>query len=149
MHCRVEISVIPNFSEHPNFYSDVYSMIRPSVYYSNYARKFFEIVDIILSSSHVPIYVITAFVKRLSRTLLYAPLQCQLPVLTLIKNLLRRHGQVHSILVNREHPTTLEGDPYNENETDLRKCRADESSLWELKVEMGIMGNDSLLIAPI
>src|SRR4051812_29431025 len=108
------------FSEHPTFYADVYFMVGSSVCYSSYARKFFDIIDIILSSSHVPIYVITAFVKRLARVLLHAPLHCQLPLLTLIKNLLKRHQQVHAILVNREHSATRDGDPYDENERDLR-----------------------------
>lgn len=38
------------------------------------------------------------------------------------------------MLVNRMEPKTVEEDPYDEFEEDLQKCKATESSLWELKV---------------
>uniref|UniRef100_A0A915DFB1 CCAAT-binding factor domain-containing protein n=1 Tax=Ditylenchus dipsaci TaxID=166011 RepID=A0A915DFB1_9BILA len=97
--------IVKNNFEHPNFYSDVYSTISSNICYSNYAQKFFSLIDLILSSSHVPVYIIVAFLKKLSRVLLYSPLHCQLPLLTSIKNILKRHEVAHSILLNRENPS--------------------------------------------
>ncbi|KAI1720221.1 CBF/Mak21 family domain-containing protein [Ditylenchus destructor] len=127
-----KLIVNKNF-EHPNFYTDVYFTINSNVCYSDYAPKYYELINIILSSTHVPVYIITAFVKRISRILLIAPVDCQIPLLTLLKNVLRRHEAAHKILINKENPDTLETDPYNEDIADLKNCGANQSSLWEIR----------------
>ncbi|KAI3413598.1 hypothetical protein GPALN_011087 [Globodera pallida] len=127
-----KLVVNKNF-EHPNFYGEVYQIVHSNICYSNYAQKFFDLVDLIMSSSHVPAYIVCAFTKKLCRLLLFAPTHCQLPLIRLIKNLFRRHPTIHSILINRQQPLSLENDPYDEEEMDLQKCRATDSSLWELK----------------
>ena len=49
LNCWCLLSIL---SEYPNFYSDVYHLICPSICYSNYAQKFFDLVDIILASTY-------------------------------------------------------------------------------------------------
>ncbi|KAL3068361.1 hypothetical protein niasHT_030652 [Heterodera trifolii] len=119
--------------DHPNFYAEVYKIMHTNICYSNYAQKFFDLVDLIMSSSHIPTYVVCPFTKKLCRLLLFAPAHCQLPLIQLIKNLFCRHPTVHSVLIDRPQPTTFENDPYDEQELDLQKSRATDSSLWELK----------------
>ncbi|VDM61085.1 unnamed protein product [Angiostrongylus costaricensis] len=128
-----KLIVSHNF-EYPNFYDHVYSLTRPSVLYLDHKEKFIKLLDKFLSSTHIPNYVVAGFAKRLSRMLLYAPLDAQEPVLGLIRNLLTRHPNISS-LIHREVPETLPSDPYNDNESSLSKCCALNSSLWEIKME--------------
>uniref|UniRef100_A0A915PJV9 Large ribosomal subunit protein uL4m n=1 Tax=Setaria digitata TaxID=48799 RepID=A0A915PJV9_9BILA len=81
---------------------------------------------------HLPVYIIAAFVKRLSWLTLVAPVFCQEPLFALIGNLIIRHKDVE-FLIHRDNPVTFFDDPYDEKRTDLQKCRAMESSLWEIK----------------
>ncbi|VDM95461.1 unnamed protein product [Thelazia callipaeda] len=118
--------------EFPNFYQCAYGLITPSVCYLNYREKFFALLDTFLSSSHLPTYIVAAFVKRLSWLTLSAPVVCQEPLLALIRNLITRHKEVE-FLVHRENPETSSFDPYDEKEMDLQKCGAMNSSLWEIK----------------
>ncbi|EJW82084.1 hypothetical protein WUBG_07008 [Wuchereria bancrofti] len=118
--------------EFPNFYQYAYELITPSVCYLTYRGKFFTLLDTFLSSSHLPIYIVAAFVKRLSWLTLLAPMSCQEPLFALIGNLITRHKDVE-FLMHRDNPETFSDDPYNEKQMDLQKCGAIESSLWEIK----------------
>uniref|UniRef100_A0A0R3S0Z6 CBF domain-containing protein n=1 Tax=Elaeophora elaphi TaxID=1147741 RepID=A0A0R3S0Z6_9BILA len=131
--------------EFPNFYQCAYGLITPTVCYLNYREKFFTLLDTFLSSSilekfssltrffrHLPIYIIAAFVKRLSWLTLLAPVSCQEPLCALISNLITRHKDVE-FLMHRHNPEIFSNDPYDEKQMDLQKCGAMESSLWEIK----------------
>ncbi|KAH7731310.1 Protein T20B12.3 [Aphelenchoides avenae] len=124
--------IIHHNFEYPDFYSVVYSLLNSYVCYSTYAQRFFELIDQFLRSSHVPNYIVASYVKRLARLLLTAPTALQSPIITLLRNVLSRHPDL-TILVHRDSPTSLEADPYDETEKDLKKSNALESSLWELK----------------
>uniref|UniRef100_A0A914CZH5 CCAAT-binding factor domain-containing protein n=1 Tax=Acrobeloides nanus TaxID=290746 RepID=A0A914CZH5_9BILA len=127
--------------EYPEFYSQVYHLTHSSVCYSSYSQKFFELLDLFLSSTHIPSYILAAFVKKLSRILLQAPLSHQFVLLTLIRNLITRHN-VLLPLIHRDEPAvyidpyktlvTFTSDPYNEEEKNPKNSKALESSLWEL-----------------
>ncbi|KAJ1371135.1 hypothetical protein KIN20_033021 [Parelaphostrongylus tenuis] len=114
-----KLIVSHNF-EYPNFYDHVFSLTKPSILYMDHKEK------------HIPNYVVAGFAKRLSRMLLYAPLDAQEPVLGLIRNLFTRHPNISS-LIHREIPETLPSDPYDDNESNLSKCNALNTSLWEIK----------------
>lgn len=118
--------------EYPDFYQCVYKLIVPSLCYLNSRRKFFSLLDIFLSSTHLPTYIVAAFVKRLCRLTLTAPLVCQEPLLSLIRNLITRHEGVRSLL-HRDNPEIVEGDPYIDTDDDMRECGAMDSSIWEIK----------------
>jgi hypothetical protein len=57
-------------------------------------------------SSHLPVYLVAAFAKRLARLALTAPPESLLMVLPFIYNLIRRHPSCR-VLVHR--PTTADG----------------------------------------
>ncbi|VDK72393.1 unnamed protein product [Onchocerca ochengi] len=112
--------------EFPNFYQCAYELITPSVCYLSYREKFFTLLDTFLSSSHLPIYIVAAFVKRFSRLTLLAPVSCQEPLFALIANLITRHKDV-DFLMHRDNPETFSDDPYDEKQMDLQKCGAMEN----------------------
>merc|ERR1719510_2414300 len=79
-----------------------------------------------MTSSHLPQYLVAAFVKRLSRLSLTAPADAILVVLPFIGNLLIRHKSLLKMLGNTE-------DHYIMDEKDPQKSKALESGLWEIK----------------
>ncbi|XP_078277959.1 nucleolar complex protein 4 homolog [Rhinoraja longicauda] len=84
--------------EYPDFYTKLYSLLEPSVLHVKYRARFFHLLNIFLSSSHLPAYLVAAFIKRLSRLALTAPPDSLLMVIPLICNLLRRHPSCHILL---------------------------------------------------
>ncbi|CAJ0943991.1 unnamed protein product, partial [Mesorhabditis belari] len=125
-----ELIVKHNF-EFPDFYEYVYQQTTAQSFYTEHKWHFLKNIDKFLSSSHVPEYVVAGFLKRLSRLLLWAPLDAQESMLALIKNLLIRHKSLN-ILIHRDVPEKLLDDPYLEDRP-LKDCRAFDSSLWEIK----------------
>ncbi|CAI2348960.1 unnamed protein product [Caenorhabditis sp. 36 PRJEB53466] len=119
--------------EYPKFYDKVYSLTNPSLLYMSQKESILNLLDRFLSSTHIPTYIVASFLKRLSRCLLLAPIDSQEPILGLIRNLIIRHPNCAE-LVHRELPSTLHEDPFNDEESDLHKTRALESSLWEMKL---------------
>ncbi|XP_013782872.1 nucleolar complex protein 4 homolog [Limulus polyphemus] len=119
--------------EYPDFYGKLYALLEPEVFHVKYKARFFYLADIFLSSTHLPAYLVAAFIKRLARLALSAPPHALLMVIPFIGNLLLRHPNL-KILLNRENISCdVTSDPYIMEERDLTKCRAIESSLWEVK----------------
>ncbi|KAI4877727.1 hypothetical protein NFI96_021977 [Prochilodus magdalenae] len=119
--------------DYPDFYKKLYNLLDPSVFHVKYRARFFHLTNIFLSSSHLPVYLVAAFVKRLSRLALTAPPTALLIVLPFIYNLIRRHPSCR-VLIHR--PSAADEpicDPYVMEEEDPAECHAIESSLWELK----------------
>jgi U3 small nucleolar RNA-associated protein 19 len=111
--------------------------------------QFFGLLDVFMSSPLVPAYTVGAVVKRLARHALHAPPGGALLAIAFIHNLIRRHPSL-MVLLHNPNPRgsgsaedKAEGvscerhrgmqDPYDERETDPAKCRALESSLWEVE----------------
>ncbi|KFP16794.1 Nucleolar complex protein 4, partial [Egretta garzetta] len=119
--------------EYPDFYKKLYSLLDPSIYHVKYRARFFHLVDLFLSSSHLPAYLMAAFIKRLSRLALTAPPEALLMVIPFICNLFRRHPAC-KVLVHRPNgPEDMSEDPYIMEEEEPSKSRALESSLWEIR----------------
>ncbi|KFP26004.1 Nucleolar complex protein 4, partial [Colius striatus] len=119
--------------EYPDFYKKLYSLLDPSIYHVKYRARFFHLADLFLSSSHLPAYLVAAFIKRLSRLALTAPPQALLMVIPFICNLFRRHPACR-VLVHRPHgPADMSEDPYIMEEEEPSASRALESSLWEIQ----------------
>ncbi|XP_030290595.1 nucleolar complex protein 4 homolog [Sparus aurata] len=119
--------------DYPDFYKKLYNLLEPSVFHVKYRARFFHLANIFLSSSHLPVYLVAAFAKRLARLALTAPSTALLIVLPFIYNLIRRHPACR-ILIHK--PSTEDEpleDPYLMDEEDPVECRALESSLWEIK----------------
>ncbi|PKU36487.1 hypothetical protein llap_13207 [Limosa lapponica baueri] len=119
--------------EYPDFYKKLYSLLDPSIYHVKYRARFFHLADLFLSSSHLPAYLVAAFIKRLSRLALTAPPEALLMVIPFICNLFRRHPAC-KVLVHRPNgPEDVSEDPYIMEEESPSESRALESSLWEIR----------------
>lgn len=119
--------------DYPNFYKKVYSLLEPSIFHVKYRPRFLFLLDLFLSSTHIPAYLVGAFIKKMSRLSLTAPPDALICVLPMIFNWIVRHPAC-KILIHRPNETiSLSEDPYDYFETDPAKSMAMESSLWELK----------------
>uniref|UniRef100_A0A8C6NT22 Nucleolar complex associated 4 homolog n=1 Tax=Nothobranchius furzeri TaxID=105023 RepID=A0A8C6NT22_NOTFU len=118
--------------DYPDFYRKLYNLLEPSVFHAKYRARFFHLVNLFLSSSHLPVYLVAAFAKRLARLALTAPPTALLIVLPFIYNLIRRHPSCRVLIHKPTAEDALE-DPYVMDEEDPVHCCALESSLWEIK----------------
>lgn len=146
--------------EYPSFYSRLYSLLTIDTFQASQRVRFFQLVDVFLASPLVPAYTAAAFIKRFARLSLQAPPAGAVVCLGFIHNLLRRHPATNQLRHRAPpKPTTLleddvvrddapncaetpvtqtvstEGlglDVYDPSEPDLERCRALESSLWEV-----------------
>uniref|UniRef100_A0A3B4ZM38 Nucleolar complex associated 4 homolog n=1 Tax=Stegastes partitus TaxID=144197 RepID=A0A3B4ZM38_9TELE len=127
--------LIHQHNDYPDFYKKLYNLLEPSVFHVKYRARFFHLANVFLSS-HLPVYLVAAFAKRLARLALTAPPTALLIVLPFIYNLIRRHPSCR-VLIHRpsaEDTEPLE-DPYLMDEEDPAQCCALESSLWEIKLQ--------------
>lgn len=53
--------------DYPGFFDSLYRLVTSDMMYAKYRARFFRMVDLCLSSSHVPAYVVAAFLKRFAR----------------------------------------------------------------------------------
>ncbi|XP_015684027.1 nucleolar complex protein 4 homolog [Protobothrops mucrosquamatus] len=127
------VLILQHNLEYPEFYTKLYSLLDPSIFYVKCRARFFRLLDLFLSSSHLPAYLVAAFAKRLSRLALTAPPDGLLIVIPFICNLLRRHQACQALIHRPNGPAEMPEDPYKMEETDPLESRALESSLWEIK----------------
>ncbi|KAL2099845.1 hypothetical protein ACEWY4_004239 [Coilia grayii] len=118
--------------EYPDFYNKLYNLLEPSVFHVKYRARFFHLANLFLSSTHLPVYLVAAFAKRLSRLALTAPPSALVMLLPLICNLIRRHPSCR-VLIHRPSAEDPCNDPYIMEEEDPAQCHALDSSLWEIK----------------
>lgn len=119
--------------DYPDFYKKLYNLLEPSVFHVKYRARFFHLANLFLSSSHLPVYLVAAFAKRLARLALTAPPTALLIVLPFIYNLIRRHPSCRVLIHKPSSQDELMEDPYNMDEGDPAKSCALDSSLWEIK----------------
>uniref|UniRef100_A0A8C5UJI3 Nucleolar complex associated 4 homolog n=1 Tax=Malurus cyaneus samueli TaxID=2593467 RepID=A0A8C5UJI3_9PASS len=119
--------------EYPDFYKKLYSLLDPSIYHVKYRARFFHLTDLFLSSSHLPAYLVAAFIKRLSRLALTAPPEALLMIIPFICNLFRRHPACRVLVHRPGGPADMSEDPYIMEEEEPSASRALESSLWEIQ----------------
>ncbi|XP_024237990.1 nucleolar complex protein 4 homolog [Oncorhynchus tshawytscha] len=119
--------------DYPDFYKKLYSLLEPSVFHVKYRARFFHLANLFLSSTHLPVYLVAAFAKRLSRLALTAPPAVLLMVLPFICNLIRRHPACRVLIHRPSAADEACDDPYLMEEEDPSQCHALESSLWEIQ----------------
>ncbi|GAA5845410.1 hypothetical protein JCM3766R1_006544 [Sporobolomyces carnicolor] len=121
--------------EYPDFYTKLYSLLDRSVLHVRYRPRFFRLLDIFLSSSHIPSALVASFVKRLARLALSASPAAIVSVVPLVYNLLKRHPSC-MVMIHRPLPEDAEqeqyDDPFDALETSPTDTNAIDSSLWEL-----------------
>lgn len=143
--------------EYPDFFPRLYRLLEPSVFYIKHRKRFFELLSLFLEGANLPLYMLTAFLKRFSRLSLAVSPSISMLLLAIVYRVLIKHPATH-VLLHRTHnydPKTdneespanasvfpfmpgkrlnsLADDPYDMDQPDPSKCRAIESSLWEMK----------------
>ncbi|XP_065829232.1 nucleolar complex protein 4 homolog [Oscarella lobularis] len=117
--------------DYPDFFVKLYALLDQSIFHAKYVTRFFRLLDVFLTSSHLPAYLVAAFIKRLARLSLTAPPSGIILVIPFICNLIKRHPACR-VLVHRKTDEGLDCDPYLMNEADPAKSNALKSSLWEI-----------------
>jgi U3 small nucleolar RNA-associated protein 19 len=140
--------------EYPEFFPRLYSMFTPTTFYIKQRKRFFELSALFLEGANLPLYMLCAFVKRLSRLALTASPYGAMLMIAMVYRILLKHTATRILLHRSPQQETLETsdaqsmfpflllqrqkpmaeDPYNMEEPDPSKCRATESSLWEMKI---------------
>ncbi|CAH0479667.1 unnamed protein product [Peronospora belbahrii] len=78
----------------PDFYTKLYALLDdPSLYSAKQRDRFFGLLNLFLSSTHLPAYMVAAFAKRLSRRALTAEPGAILFILPMVYNLILRHKE--------------------------------------------------------
>lgn len=128
-------------------FDEVYPLLNQTLMKKSYKFRVLYFLNLFLSSTKVPGYVIASYIKKLSRLTVNARPRTLVIVLKLVGNLFLRHP-VLLILRDRvddrarefelESDTCsmrrwLEEDPFDDEQTtDLRATRAMDSCVWEL-----------------
>jgi U3 small nucleolar RNA-associated protein 19 len=125
--------------EYPKFYTSLYQLMEPSIFYAKFRTRFLQLLTKCLySNPMLPAYVVAAFMKRLCQCALSAPPAGCLYIIALVSNLLRKHPEcaclIHRGKVNGTSETLIQDDPFDSKAQDPVESRAIESSLWELVV---------------
>jgi len=119
--------------EYKNFYTQLYKLVSTRVMYSKYRARFYSLMTkCLMLNAMLPAHLVAAFIKRLCRCSLSGPPASALFVLALVSNLLKKHPECNC-LVQRKEGTKMD-DSFIADEDDPVKCRALQSSLWELAV---------------
>nr|CAG4651775.1 EOG090X04ZD [Triops cancriformis] len=119
--------------EYPEFYKKLYSLLEPTIFHARYKSRFFYLANLFMTSTHLPEYVAAAFAKKLARLALTAPSPSLVLIFPFISNLMLRHRGLFKLIHNPERNELIDKDPYDPEEKDPAKCKATESSLWEIK----------------
>lgn len=120
--------------EYPDFFTRLYYLLTPSLLYTRYRARFFRLLDLFLSSTHLSANLVASFIKRLARLAMTSSAPGVVIVFPFIYNLLKRHPSCMIMLQNpdgKKNPNYE--DPFDEKETNPQKTGAIGSSLWELE----------------
>ncbi|KAG4306065.1 hypothetical protein PORY_000053 [Pneumocystis oryctolagi] len=117
--------------DYPNFFIKLYALFDENLFHIRYRSRFIKMVDLFLSSTHLPAIIVASFIKRMSRLSLFANPGGIIMIIPLIYNLLKRHPTC-IVLIHRNSIKSIFEDPFLEKELDPSKTRALDSSLWEL-----------------
>eukprot|EP01090_Pellita_catalonica_P022995 TRINITY_DN9169_c0_g1_i2.p1 TRINITY_DN9169_c0_g1~~TRINITY_DN9169_c0_g1_i2.p1 ORF type:complete len:420 (+),score=67.47 TRINITY_DN9169_c0_g1_i2:91-1350(+) len=75
----------------PDFYTKLYGTLNVDVFYVKYRAKYFNLLHKVFRSTHLPVYLVAAFVKKVARLALCAPPDGCLVAIALVYNLLKLH----------------------------------------------------------
>ncbi|PTN13697.1 ribosome biosynthesis protein NOC4 [Saccharomyces cerevisiae] len=134
--------------EYPNFYMKLYQIINPDLMHVKYRARFFRLMDVFLSSTHLSAHLVASFIKKLARLTLESPPSAIVTVIPFIYNLIRKHPNCMIMLHNPafisnpfQTPDQVANlktlkenyvDPFDVHESDPELTHALDSSLWEL-----------------
>ena len=118
--------------EIPDFYKKLYEQLNASIFNTKYKSRYFALLDMCLSSTHLSVFLVALFMKKISRLLLFAPACDTKVLLRFITNLAIRHPTCKQ-LIHRKNGKPIAGDPFDANSTDLNQTSVLNSSVWEVQ----------------
>ena len=107
--------IVKHNLDYPNFFASLYRLCSYEVLSAKYRSKFMKLLSMCLRSANMPVYLVAAFVKRLSQLSLRVPSPSALYCIAQVTWLLRHHPQC-LVLIHR-HSTHLLGNQDNNEET--------------------------------
>ncbi|KAG8985991.1 hypothetical protein FRB90_004314, partial [Tulasnella sp. 427] len=116
--------------DYPDFYTRLYAFVDRNVLHVKYRARFFRLMDLFLSSTHLPVQLVSSFIKRLSRLSLNAPPAALIMLMPFVYNLMKRHPAL-MVMIHQDHIDNYV-DPFNQDEPSPLLTNAIASSLWEL-----------------
>ena len=124
--------------EYPDFYTKLYSLLTPSLMQSRYRSRFFRLVDLFLTSTHLSANLVASFIKRLARLSIASGSPSTVIVIPFIYNLLKRHPTCMIMIHNTNvaNKSSSYEDQFDPEEQDPLKTQAINSSLWEVETLM-------------
>ncbi|KAJ1955193.1 Maturation and nuclear export of 40S ribosomal subunits interacting protein [Dipsacomyces acuminosporus] len=126
---------------YPQFYEKLFALLDRNLFHVKYRARFFRLLEIFLGSTHLPAYLVAAFIKRICRLALSAPPSGVVVAIPVVYNLLKAHPSC-MVLIHRmpsyneesgEEKISKDTDPFVADAKDPAKCCAIESSLWEME----------------
>ena len=118
--------------EYPHLYTKIYSLLSPELTHSEDYADFLVLFDLVTTSTHLPQYLVAAYIKRLASIAVQAPAHSIRPILVIISNLVTRHPNCY-VMLSRPDGVYPDKDPYLPEEPDPMKSNAMDSCLWELE----------------
>eukprot|EP00803_Ostreobium_quekettii_P011112 evm.model.scf_1023.3 EVM.evm.TU.scf_1023.3 scf_1023:12077-20588(-) len=92
--------------EYPQFYTCLYGLLKPEIFYSKQRVRFLQLTDIFLASVLVPAYTAAAFAKTFARFALTAPPSGAMICIAFIHNIIRRHPSCIVLLHRPQYQRT-------------------------------------------
>lgn len=83
-----------------HFYDKLYALFDGNLMHVKYRSRFFRLVELFLSSTHIPSYMVCAFIKRMMRLCLNAPPGAIIIVLPFVFNLMKLHPSAITLIHN-------------------------------------------------
>ncbi|EPY53604.1 CBF/Mak21 family protein [Schizosaccharomyces cryophilus OY26] len=115
--------------DYPLFYPKLYALLDRNLLFLRTRSRFFRLLDLFLSSTHLPATVIASFIKKLARLALTGSPGSIAIVIPFIYNCLQRHPSCMQML---HRDATELNDPFDIQQPDPLLTSAIDSSLWEL-----------------
>ncbi|TIA92879.1 hypothetical protein E3P99_00441 [Wallemia hederae] len=110
----------------------LYALCDRNVLHVLYRARFFRMLDLFLSSTHLPALLVAAFIKRLSRLSISASPAAIVMLIPFTYNLLKRHPGCMHLIHSERIVQGKDADMYKAEEPDPMLSNALDSSLWEL-----------------
>ncbi|KRZ23720.1 Nitric oxide-associated protein 1 [Trichinella pseudospiralis] len=118
---------------YPKLYAAMYNLLQPEIFKLSFRLHFYSVLDTFMHSTHLPTYLVAAFIKKLSRLSLRAPLDSCIILLGLIRNWLIRHPACQFLANRQDEQLQITNDPYNVDELNPQLSNAMQSYLWEIQ----------------
>ena len=125
--------------DYPNFFLSLYNLCNKEIFEIKYRNNFMDLLSKSLQSNNLSIYIVSAFIKRLSYITLHIPSPSIYYCINQIICLLKKHIQCQLLIHNNS-----ENNQSNQNELqteynsfekhNLENTNAIHSSLWEMEL---------------